>query len=495
VSPVVPRRGVGYTPSTITPTLNPAGAFTPPTPVDIGPAAQEIRRQVEEHQQKADETAFIGADAQLTQLSNSLLYDPKTGALSRRGLDAQAIHDPTIEAWQKGVSQIEMGLQPHQRESFKNRVDARAGEFDRVIMEHVRREMNTATADAASANLDAERTAVLHNYADPLRISAGIAHQKAILTVAGDNLGWSPELTQQKIAEAVSQIHSDVLSRMIASGNDLSASKYFQAHVNELEPAALIELQKHVDMSSLRGESQRRTDSIVQSTATLGGALTEARKIEDPELRDATEQRISRYYELKAADDRQQREEAFDRAGQLLEQTHDIDKIPPGIFLRLSVEERLQLKRRENELLFPKRVTNPDLYTSLINMSSLAGSQVAFRDLDLKQYRNALSESDYQRVLRRQIMLRDQTIRAANSPAARARAQLDSLMRPPTANPQPVPGSPIRPSPPAQSGDINLGVFNTPASGAQHLSPADLEKARRDPRYREYLRAHGVQVP
>lgn len=507
--PVVPRRNPGYIPTESRPVVRPpASAFTAPQPIDASPAIQTLSRVINEEQQKADQTAILSADARLASLSNQLLYDPQTGALNSRGQDAVKAHRDTVDAWQKESSAIEITLSENQRVAFQRVLANRSDDLGRVLAQHSAREVQQSKIDAANANIDAEHTATMQNFAttgDLARVSQGIEHTKNVIWNAGALLGEPPEVTNRNVSKAVSAIHADVLGTMIAKDQDLAASKYFQQHLNELEPDTLLELQKHVGLASLRGESQRRSDSIISSSASLGSALAETRKIEDPQLRDATEQRVHRYFEDKATDERFRRDEAFQRAGQVIEKTHDMNRIAPADFLSLSVNERLQLQHREDELRHPKRVTNPDTYFQLMNSAGLSeATRQQFLRTDLKQYREQLSEGDYQRLLSKQLTMRT----AANKPNRKAEElrQAAEVLREKfgITITRSVPGAPMnapQPSSPSRTatGDINLGL-SAPSTGPHDaklpdLPAAWLARARNNPKYADYLRHMGYNIP
>lgn len=492
MSPIVPRRSDSYLPTAPLP-----GFVAPAAPVDISPVTKLVSGIQEEEQQKADHTAILGADAQLAQVQNTLLYDPQIGAMNVRGQAAAQAHRDAMDAWTKSSSKIEVGLSENQKLAFRKVAQARTQDFDRALAQHADTEIQRSILDTSQANIDSERSLTLQNFAkfgDLARVQQGIDHQRNALTLAAPLLGDSPEVTSRKIAEEVSTVHSGVLNVMIAKDQDLAASKYLQDHLTELEPGALAEMQKHVDLSSLRGESQRRSDSILASTATLSGAIAEARKIEDPQLRDATEERLTRSYQIREADDRQVRDDAFQRAGQVLRQTGDLNKIAPADWLKLSPEEQIQLHHLDGDQRRPTQTGDSDLFMSLMNMSSLSGTRDNFIHTDLTPLKAKLSDKQYAQVLRRQLTLRDEANRAVKKgPSAQSKAFVDSLMRRPGTTPV-VPGAPLR-APTVStrsSGNIDLGVFQS----APHLSQRDLDAARRDPRYRKFLAdSAGIKIP
>jgi hypothetical protein len=504
---IVPRRGTGYIPTEPRPIVRPPlAAFTPPQPIDVSPAIHALTRIIDEEQQKVDQTVILGADAKLASLSNQLLYDPQTGALLSRGQDAVKANRDALDTWQRESSAIETSLSENQRVAFQRVLANRSDDLGRVLAQHSAREVQQTKIDAAQANVDAERTATLQNYAttgDLSRVQLGIEHQRTALTLAGSLVGAPQEVTNRVIAQEISRIHTGVLSEMIAKDQDLAASKYFQAHLNELEPETLLELQKHIDVASLRGESQRRSDSILTSTATLGGALAEAAKIEDPQLRDATEDRLHKTYQLRKADEVYQRDEAYQRAGQVLERTHDIDKIAPADWLKLNVTDREALKNREYQIRYPRKDSNPDLYFSLMNMAGLNdATRKEFDALNLGEYREQLSPAHFDQLVRLQRTARVRADAAAKKDSAaaakagRAQSILNSLMKGSGNEGSPtVPGGPLD-SAPRGDGKTNLGAPVTSANKSlPPLPPEWVERARRSKVVADFYRNLGYRIP
>ena len=73
-------------------------------------AGGQLSKIVEEHQRRADEVSLIDADSKLADATNQLLYDPQSGALTKRGKDAIYAQDGAQEAWRKTVNEVANGL-------------------------------------------------------------------------------------------------------------------------------------------------------------------------------------------------------------------------------------------------------------------------------------------------------------------------------------------------------------------------------------------------
>jgi hypothetical protein len=461
---IVPRSNIGFVPTSPLPHPRVGNAFEPPQPIDISPVTRLVSRIVEEEQAKADTTALIGADGQLASLHNSLLYDPENGALAKRGFDAGPASKSAMEAWQKGVSDISGTLSPNQQIAFQRVAAQRTQDLDNTLARHAATEIDRGKEDTTNANLSAERTATLQAYGDPKRVQAGIDHQKMVIALDGASRGQSPEVINQRIQDEVSKIHSGVIHLLLADDRDIDATKYFEAHAKELDPQALLQAKDSLDLGSLRGESQRRSDSIVSSTATLGGALQEAAKITDPKLREATEGRIRRHFEDVEASIRYDRDQAYEQASAILEQTGDLHRIPPDIYNRLNAAQHRELEHRLSMKRSPERATNWDTYARLLNMAGLNDStRQEFEQLDLRKYRGQLSDQHYEHLLTLQLGERRQTGGAISSEAK-------------------VPGAPLRNAPTA----LRL------SPKGKKVPHAWVDRASRDENYKHYLEHMGV---
>jgi hypothetical protein len=115
--------------------------------------------------------------------------------------------------------------------------------------------------------------------------------------------------------------HVGVIDRLLANDQDLAAKQYYDAHKADVTGAATIAVERALEEGSTRGESQRQADTITAKAATLGDALTQVRAIADPKVRDATEERVRKFFSEKAENLRQQRDAGMQRATNLVEQS------------------------------------------------------------------------------------------------------------------------------------------------------------------------------
>jgi hypothetical protein len=399
----VPRRGIGYTPTSVTPSLSPAGAFTPPTPIDFGPAAHEIARQVEEHQQSVDNMALLDADNQLSQLSSQFQQQ----VLSKQGKDAIGAGADVQDQWTKAVSDIGGGLNNRIQDQFRARADHHFSILNETVQNHARVETQKYDTETTDSFLQNRLNDAITHYTDPSIIGQSLAESRDVIDRYAERNGWSPEQTREKRLDATSKIHTGVIDRMLTDGNDLTATKYFNDHKGELTGRDSLAVQKALDVGSRRGESQRQADRILATTTNLADAIAAARAITDPETRDLTESRVRSDYIEKQAALRDAREQAMNGAANIVERTHSFDAIPPSLIAAMTVDERKSLRSYAQELQGGGAVkTDLGIYYNLETMATTPETRDKFLQLDLNLYRSKLSASDFEEMAKLQGQVR-----------------------------------------------------------------------------------------
>src|SRR5436190_2248004 len=396
----------------------PAGAFGAPTP-DYTGVLRAVSGLVERHRQEADQLTLLDADNQFAQLPTDL----HTQATSRQGLDALGATADVQAAWDKGVSDIEGGIRSDRaKDAFRNRVAGRYQTLYGAVERHAANEYQRFASETTKTAINSRFDEALTNFADPAAVETAVNESRAIISDQGRREGWGAETIAEEQRAQASRIQSVVIARMLAKGDDLAATNYYAKVRDQVSGRDALKLEQDLDVSSVRGQSQRNADLILATAATFDAARAEAAKITDPKVREATEERVRREFADRAADDRQQRFQAYQDAGVILERTRDTHTIPPATWNLLSVTERRALQEREEQLRHPRHSSDPDTYWSLMNMAGLSDqSRAAFESVDLNDYRRKglLDDVDFNRLLSLQRSLRTSTQGAVAGEARR----------------------------------------------------------------------------
>ncbi len=162
--------------------------------------------------------------------------------------------------------------------------------------------------------------------------------------------GRSPEWVKEQVGDAQSKTHAAVVQRMLANGQDQAASEYYKSIKDQIGGGEVTQVEKALEEGTLRGQSQRESDKIVAGSNNLTSALDQARKIEDPKLRDETTSRVKDFYTTKRMAENESKEQDYVGATNIIEKTKDFDNVPPGMLTKMSPAERTSLRNYADNL-------------------------------------------------------------------------------------------------------------------------------------------------
>lgn len=360
---------------------------------------------VEEHQQGVDNMALLDADNQLSALSTTLQQQ----TLSRQGKDAIGAGSDVQDQWHKAASDIESGLNNRIKDQFRARADHHFSVLNETVQNHARTETQKYDAQTTDSFLQNRLNDAVNHYTDPLLVGQSLAESKDVVDHFAQRNGWSAEQVKDKKTDVVSKIHTGVIDRMLTDGNDLTAQSYYTAHKAELNANDSLQVGKALEVGSTRGESQRQRDKILSTTTNLTDAITAARLIENPGVQEATERLIRQDYIVKAAELRDQREQAMAGATNIVERTHSFNSIPPSVVAAMTVDERKSLRSYADELQGKGAAgikTDLSTFYNLETMATTPETRDKFLQLDLNSYKSKLSPSDFEEMAKLQGSIR-----------------------------------------------------------------------------------------
>lgn len=388
-----------------------------------GAAAAAVSKEtidlVAKIKQDADQVAVLDADQKMSAYETNLLYDPKAGAFNKKGKDSFGLPDTVRDEYKKKADEIAATLSnPNQRAAFARSVTSRFADVDRQIQKHVSVEMKNYDDETTNAYIANEQSAAALNYQDPERVQMAIQRQQAAVLDHANRNGMPEEWAKAKLMDVTSKTNTEVVSRMLANGDDLRAKEYYEKNKETgfTGPDA-IKLEKDLEEGSLRGESQRQSDKIFAANSNnMMAAIEETKKIEDPKVRDATMERIKNNFALKSAAEDQQRKKMQTEATNILDKSGSIDDIPPKMWNQFELSERSALKAYAKARAEGKDVTTKmEVYYNLRTMAETPALQKKFMQENLLTYAGDLSRSDLKQMMDLQAGLHkgdDKTIKA-----------------------------------------------------------------------------------
>jgi hypothetical protein len=216
-------------------------------------------------QHKQDQIRLLDADRQAGDLENQLIYDPKTGALNVRGKESFGLVDTVGKQWDDATGKIRAGLSnDRQRLAFDQyNVAKRRSIMDRVN-QHIAKETYRVDGEALEGKVENETNAAIAD-GRPERINQALASVTQAYADYGQRYGMSPEQTKAATDKAVSRIHVGAIDRMLKDGNDIQAKVYFEHVSPQILGEHLGQIEGALKEGTLRGESQRIADSIINT--------------------------------------------------------------------------------------------------------------------------------------------------------------------------------------------------------------------------------------
>lgn len=208
---------------TVAPSAESFGASAGKALGDIGKNIyqDEVRRQ--------DEVAVLEADRKMSEWENKRLYDPKNGALAVKGKDAFGLPDTINKEFDDTANEIAKGLStPRQRDAFMRMRASRQRDVNGTLSRHVFNEIRQFDNNETSAYIANSQQAAANNYNDPERIGLEIERQHAAVSDFARRNGLEGSETERMLRErAVSGTHKLVIEKLLANGQDLAASRYY----------------------------------------------------------------------------------------------------------------------------------------------------------------------------------------------------------------------------------------------------------------------------
>jgi len=305
----------------------------------IAGKAQDIHLQ---EMVRANQLANQGHDAELMKAESRIQSDVE----NMLGKNAAGAPEYINAEWKKTVDEVrKQAANDEQKAAIDRIASIRLQNLNKVSQSHMSKQFRVHDDQQTVSYLALARDQALQNYQDPDRVSLAIYQQEMELEKFAERHGLSPEDLAFKKSQAVSQTHAGVLERMLDSGQDLAAQKYYAEHKEFFTGEDAGKVEKVLEEGTLRGASQREADAIVAKHGSLTSALTAAKAIEDPKLRDAVTERVRNDFTLKDAAKRDGLERLHLQAVNRIEQGGSWDDIPASQKAVMPQEMRESLQR------------------------------------------------------------------------------------------------------------------------------------------------------
>lgn len=304
-------------------------------------AGDSIASAIQIAKDAADSTEVMRADKELTNLEMSIQND----ALNKKGKDAFGLEDDINLVFDDSSSKIRESLTTDRQKSLFDKIrEDKRNSINRTIQRHVSNEINSYQNQETESYLKTQKDYALTNSYDTEKVGYSINSQIQALTAHAKTNGLGPEWLKQKTQDVESKTHALVINKMIGDGNDISAEQYYNKYKSGIVGDDLAQVNKEIEVATLRGKSQRMSDEIWSKGKTYLGSIEDAKQIDDPKLRDAVINRIGDLQQQKKLQESENMHKLNLIATDIIDKTGDYYKIPPAIIEKFTNSERASLQ-------------------------------------------------------------------------------------------------------------------------------------------------------
>lgn len=372
---------------------------------DLGRSALKIAAAEKD---RADDVATQDMYKDLVMAKNNLIYDPQNGALTRRGKDALGAMEEFTPQFEKTADEIEKRAANETQRGMFRKMRMREGlEFSANLERHASQEGLRLEDETFKSLVTTVQDDAIKNMHIPGKVRDSVGLMTGAAMAYAGKRGFGPEQSKQLVTGIVSKTHAGVIGRMLANGDDMMASAYYKGVKGDVTGGDSIGIERALEEGTLRGASQRSADKILSENKELSAAMDAVKKIDDPKLRDATEDRVRRGLDDMKRIDFQRKADNFKQASDIVEATKSRDHVPPGLWAELPLTERNAIDARAKQLQAGiQPTTDWGSYYELMTMASSPATREQFKTANLFMYRTKMADPEFKQLVSLQAGLR-----------------------------------------------------------------------------------------
>lgn len=310
----------------------------------FGATVSHLGQLIEVQQKHNDTVAAEDAFNKLRekQLDLSLGQD---GFQHKQGKDAEhGIITDYEKKFDDATAQISKSLgNDEQRQMFAQRAHIARQQYRNDLLSHVTQQQQAYARQVYKSGLTVEREQGASRWQDPAGVALSITRSGALIDQQAQREGWAPDAIKAAKAAQTSAIHTEVIAQAVAAENTAYAKQWYADHKQAIDPADRPQIEHLLHTSSVRADSQQQADRIVATGKPAADMLASARKIKDPDVRDATVKRIQARVDEQQALTRQDQQQAASDAWKAVVESGSRDAIPDATWARLDGQDQRQI--------------------------------------------------------------------------------------------------------------------------------------------------------
>src|SRR5688572_17428556 len=263
----------------------------------VGDTVQTI---IQEERKKAYQIDVTEADRKASELETRLTVDTRKNYLGKKAGEASTYVN---DEWSRGISEIEEGISsPEAKMAFKKISSNRWEGLNKTVQMHSASEFEKYDQQETLGYISTSRNSAVLHAADTEKISEEIRRQTVVFAAFAERHGIPQDSEQFKagLTKELSSTHRGVIDARLDGGYYRQATEYYKAakESGQITAQDAEHLDRAIEAGTILGEGQRLTDEIMGKKPTMTGAYAEARKIEDPKIRQEVEREIGNRFAI-----------------------------------------------------------------------------------------------------------------------------------------------------------------------------------------------------
>lgn len=358
--------------------------------------AQEYADYKRKEQKKANEVVVRNFESELQDYANKNLAQ----ARNTRGENAFGASDKFSEEFKKKYDELsKQYFKNDEQKALGNEVFQGALVSARnQLFSHEAREGMRYQVDSLDSYTNVFSETAKNSYENPGELANSFEKIQTAVTAKAEVMGWSDAETKEELDRKVSDTHTGVITRMLTDNKAPLAKEYFKQNKDRISSDDYAKIKGALEEGSYQAESQMKASEIMSKHQDMGSALEAARKIKDPELQDRVVRRVKTRFNEQEEIKRDEIKKNYNNAYEILVANKSYDSIPANVLANLDVNQKEKLKSIEDKLLNGNDTSDLEVYYELELLASNPETRNNFLQLNLLDYRDKLSASDFKKI-------------------------------------------------------------------------------------------------
>lgn len=275
------------------------------------------------HQENANAARIIAEIKPLDDIEHDLMWNGPDAALNTQGRNALPVYEKTLAEYDRQTAELVNGLaNPKQKQLLGHLISQRRSQIGNRLEVHTKQQLDQAEAAESQAAIQSTAALGVQYYDQPERLAQQVALGDGVIASYAHAHGLGEETAAKLLSDFHTQVHGGVVERFLSNGQAGQARDYLAAHKEEIAGDRVADLEKAVQRGTTLGDAYAQSDAIIASSANPAEARKAVAKIDDPEVREAADQLVSRHYQQQEQDQRIAENQLFDHWSDRLETLH-----------------------------------------------------------------------------------------------------------------------------------------------------------------------------